>query len=237
MTPEMKYPRKKSTPTDLCDAVAPVRERHRELIDAAVAWQAGRGRQTDPDHFALICAVVDTSRRYADVTLTRWTRTGVHGTVRCDIPNWCSMRGTLRPETLCEVVWEWLDFLHATGRLDPQSDPVAELRKPLARHGWLDQDGRRMASDAARQIKCECFLPYRETVELLGEIVRRSEYSGEDPLDALHRVVGRPAAPRWSPLGDDGAELDGAELDGLGLDGYGSVGLLDPDRPDPWPNA
>lgn len=228
MTKQKKYPL-----TELSDAVAPARERHCELIDAAIAWQAarpvldGRERHTDPDHFALICAAADDRHRYETVTPTCWTRDGVYGTVRCDIPNWCSSQRTLWPETICEDMWEWFDFLHGTDRLDPRSDPVAELRKPLACYGWLDQNGRRMPSGADRQIECECFLPYRETVELLGEIVRGCEWSGEDPLDVLRRAAGRDPSPRWSPMGDDGADLFGD------LDGYGSVGLLDPD-PGPY---
>lgn len=218
MTTPRNYPL-----TELSDAVAPARERHRELIDAAVAWQSGRDRPTDPDHFALICAAVGSPHRYDAVTPVRWTRTGVYGVVRCRIPNWCSVQGTLWPETLCEAMWSWFDFLHGTGRLDPGSDPVAELRKPLACYGWLDQHGRRMPPDAARQIECECFLPYRETATLLAEIVRGCEWSGEDPLDVLRRAAGRGPSPRWSPRGDDGADLFGD------LDGYGQVGLLDPD--------
>jgi hypothetical protein len=220
MTRQKKYPL-----TELSTAVAPARERHRELIDAAVAWQAGRGRPTDPDHFALICAAADDEHRYDAVTPTRWTRTGVYGTVRCGIPNWSSAQRTLWPETICEAMWTWFDFLHATGRLEPGSDPVAELRKPLACYGWLDQHGCRMPAGAERQIECECFLPYRETVELLGEIVRSCEWSGEDPLDVLRRAAGRDPSPRWRPFGDDGADLFGD------LDGYGSVGLID----DPGP--
>ena len=228
MTRQRKYPL-----TELADAVAPARERHRELIDAADAWQAarllpdGRERRTDPDHFALICAAAEDRHRYETVTPTCWTRDGVYGTVRCDIPNWCSLQGTRWPETICEAMWDWFDFLHATGRLDLRSDPVAELRKPLACYGWLDQDGHRMPPDAQRQIECECFLPYRETARLLAGLVQRSEYTGGDPLDALRRAVGRDPARGWSPVGDDGSDLYGD------LDGYGSVGLLDPDGPDP----
>jgi hypothetical protein len=217
--------------TDLSVAVAPARARHRALIDAAVAWQAGRAPTTDPDHFALICAATGDGRTGEAASPTRWTRTGVYHTVRCDIPNWCSTQRTIWPETICEALWGWLDFLHSTGMLAPSSDPIAELRKPLACYGWLDQHGRRMPSGAEPEIECECFLPYRETAELLGELVRRSEYTGEDPLDALRRAVGRTMgpnpAPRWNPLGDDGSDLFGH------LDGYGSVGLLDRDDPDP----
>jgi hypothetical protein len=55
MTRQRKYPL-----TDL--SVAPARARHRALIDAAVAWQAGRAQTTDPDHFALICAATGDDR-------------------------------------------------------------------------------------------------------------------------------------------------------------------------------
>ena len=198
--------------TELSDAVAPARERHRRLIDSAAAWSASHGRHTDPDHFALVCAGAENAWRPPDQTLTRWTRTGTHHVVRCDIPNWCSMNSTLWPASICEDLWDWFDFLHATGRLDSRSDPVAELRKPLACYGWLDQDGRRLPQGAERQIPCECFLPYRETAELLGEIVLRCERSGEEPLDVLRRAAGHAPVPRWSPAGDDGADLFG-ELD------------------------
>ena len=229
MTKNRKYPS-----TELADAVAPARERHRALIDAACAWQAGRERRTDPDHFALICAGADVAWDDA-VTPTRWTRTAAHHVMRCDIPNWCSSQRCRWPETLPEAMWEWFTFLHETHRLHPRSDPAAELRKPPACYGWLDEHGRKLPPDAERVIECECFVPYRETAALLGELARRGERRGEDPLDALRRAAG----PRWDPdevlfgrdtldTGDSpdaGGPLDGL-LDGP-LDGYGSIGLSD----------
>jgi hypothetical protein len=181
---------------DLSAAVAPVRERYRELIDAAIAWQHDRERQTDPDHYALICAGAEHD---GEVTATRWTRTGTYGVVRCGIPNWCSSHRCLWPEEILHAVWDWFDFLHDTGRMEPGSDPVAELRKPLTCYGGLDQDGRPL-DGAPRQVECECFLPYRETTALLNELVQQTERSGEDPLDPLRRAAGRPArAPgRWA---------------------------------------
>jgi hypothetical protein len=174
---------------------------------------------TDPDHFALVCAGAEDASWPPEQTLTRWTRTGTYHVVRCDFPNWCSMNRTLWPESICEVLWDWFDFLHATGRMDSRSDPVAELRKPLACYGRLDQDGHRLPEGAERQILCECFLPYRETAELLGVIALRNERSGEEPIDVLRRAAGRAPVPQWSPMGDDGADLFG-ELDpGSWLDG------------------
>ena len=62
--------------------------------------------------------------------------------LRCDVPNWCSLHGCLWPVELAEAMWEWFDFLAGTGRLDPASDPLAELRKPLLCYGGLDERGR-----------------------------------------------------------------------------------------------
>jgi hypothetical protein len=211
MTNTKRFPR-----TELTDAVAPIRRRHRQLIDAAVAWQAavaaesgagraGPRRQTDPDHFALICAGAEYAAEWAtdpvDQDPFRWTRVSVYHLVRCDIPNWCSGQRCLWPEQLPEALWEWFDFLHATGRLHPSSDPVTELHKPLACYGWLDQDGRKLPPDAAPQIACECMLPYRETAELLGELGRQWERCGRDPLDSLRLLVGRPTRTPWTASG------------------------------------
>jgi hypothetical protein len=196
--PGMTNTRNNDGSTALAAAVAPARARHRELIDAAVEWLADRGRAADPDHLALICAGAEYADGFVDgeeVHPTRWTRLGVYHVLRCDIPNWCSMQGCRWPLELPQEMWSWFDFLHGTGRLDPASDPVAELRKPLACYGWLDQDGAPLPPDAQRWTACECLLPYRETTELLSELVRMSERFGEDPLDRLRWLVGRP--PRW----------------------------------------
>lgn len=190
--------------TDLTDAVAPARKRHRELIDAACAWQTTRSRQTDPDHFALICAASESS--YDEFRPDRWTRVGVYRMARCEIPNWCSRHRCLWPDEMLHALWEWFDFLCETGRMDPASDPVAELRKPLACYGGLDADGRPLPDGAERVIECECMLPYRETAALLSEVARIAECGGQDPLDPLRRLAGRPEQrPReagWADIED-----------------------------------
>lgn len=229
MTRQKKYPM-----TELSDAVAPARERHRELIDAACVWEAGAERPTDPDLFALICAAVDDDRYgHYDVGPTRWTRTGVAAVARCGIPNWCSTHRCLWPEGYLEAMWRWFDFLDQTVRMDPRSDPVAELRKPLACYGGFDQHGQKLPYGAQRQVECECRLPYRETVGLVNELAWLCERRGEDPLEVLRAWIAEPPT-RWGPpmFGDDGDQLDR----------YGPIGLLDDPRfgprfdprADPW---
>ncbi len=196
----------------LADALGPIRDVYHHLLSAAVSWQADRPRRTDPDLFALICVAADASPNAAGpagsagpgrgpgagraVAPTRWTRTGVYRALRCDIPHWCSLHGCLWPAELAEAMWEWLDFLHGTGRLDPGSDPLWELRKPLLCYGGLDQRGWLRADDPARApsgprlVECECHLPYREITRLLNRLGLQCEFRGQSPMDVLRALVG-----------------------------------------------
>jgi hypothetical protein len=194
----------------LSTAVAPERERHRALVDAAAAWQEGRPRRTDPDLFVLLCAAAEESLGGA-VAPTRWSRTGTSQLLRCDLPNWCTLRRCAWPEGEIAALWEWVDFLHATGRLDPASDPVAEIRKPLCCAGRLDQDGAPLPPEAPRQVECECFLPYREGALLLGELAQAAADRGEDVLDPVRRALGLAPrrATRWPDPSADPGELPG----------------------------
>jgi hypothetical protein len=71
------------------------------------------------------------------------------------------------------ALWQWLDFLHDTGRMNPASDPLWELRKPLICYGGLDYEGRFRPEDDPSPIPCECYLPYTETVEYLHDQLER----------------------------------------------------------------
>ena len=192
-------------PVPLSAAVAPERERHRDLVDAALAWQADHPRPTAPDLFVLVCAVADGADD--PVSPTRWTRTGVHRLLHHDPPAWCSRRRCARPDGDLAALWRWFDFLRATGRLDPASDPVPELRKPLACAGRLDRDGRPLPGDGPRDLECECFLPYREGARLAGALAREAVERGEDALDPLRRALRRRARP--APDGPRGWSVSG----------------------------
>lgn len=181
-------------PIEITAAVAPARAYHHAIVEAAAGWLAERGRVTDPDHLALICAASG-----QDPPRMLWTRTTVFHALYCDIPAWCRDAGCQPPVELPQALWSWLDFLHDTARLAAGSDPIAELRKPLCCVGWLDLDGTPLPPGAPRSIPCECLLPYRETAELLDDLIRQSERVGEDPLDRLRWLVGR--HPRW-PLAE-----------------------------------
>ena len=178
----------------LAEALGPIREVYAHLLTEAARWQDdrcrdGRGRRTDPDHFALICVASDAGFGQ-EVSPTRWTRTDVYHVLRCDVPNWCSLHRCLWPIELAEAMWEWFEFLTDTGRLDPASDPLAELRKPLLCYGGLDAQGRLRPEDAPASVECECHLPYRETVRLLNRLGLQCENRGQTPLDVLRALVG-----------------------------------------------
>lgn len=198
----------------LTEALGSLRDVYAHLLTAAALWQDGRERRTDTDHFALICVATDAG--FGDrVSPTRWTRTGVYRVLRCDIPNWCSTHRCHWPLEVVEAMWEWFDFLHDTGRLDPASDPVVELRKPLLCYGELDARGRLREPDTPSPVECECHLPYRETVQLLNQLGRQCEYSGRMPVDVLRDLVGEgprhPDRDRWealrAELRDDGRDI------------------------------
>jgi hypothetical protein len=173
----------------LSDALGPIGDVYRHLLTAAARWQDGRPRRTDPDRFALICVAADAGFGRT-VSPTRWTRTDVYHVLRCDIPNWCSLHRCLWPTELPEAMWEWFDFLAGTGRLDPASDPLWELRKPLLCYGGLDEHGRLRPERTARVVECECHLPYRETTRLLNRLALQCDHRGQSPLDELRALVG-----------------------------------------------
>jgi len=154
------------------EAVRPWRQRHRPLLAELGAWALSRGRSVDLDLVALILAAREAG--FDKAPPGSWTRTGVHHCLSVDVPNWCSRARVLWPDGVPAVVWQLLDFLVATDRLDRRSDPIDELRKPLMCYGGLDRSGRERehgveAGDLAEAgvdtddppIRCECYIRYR----------------------------------------------------------------------------
>jgi hypothetical protein len=212
----------------LAEALGPIRDVYQHLITDAVRWQDGRPRRTDPDQFTLICVATDAGFG-GSVSPTRWVRTDVYHVLRCDVPNWCSLHRCLWPAELPEAMWEWFDFLAATGRLDRASDPLWELRKPLLCYGGLDDRGRLRAegspvSDSGRPtVACECHLPYRETTELLNRLGLQCEYRGQSPVDVLRALVGEgPRHPGSEELDEMLRDLrdDLRDIDSGGITGF-----------------
>ena len=160
----------------LSEAMAPARARYAELIDAAVRWCHERGEDADPDLFALLCGgsvgfgELDDPR--SDTAPLVWTRTGVRALLWGRMPNFATFQQTTCPLEATPAVWAWLDFLDSTGRLDPRSDPLCELRKPLICYGGLGFDGRPRPLDDPSPIPCECYLPYRVSAEYLNDEIR-----------------------------------------------------------------
>jgi hypothetical protein len=142
----------------LAHAVRSARTRHRRLIAAAAAWALERGRPLPLDVLALILAAAE---RDDEITPQRWSRTGVNEVLAIHIFNWCSLHRTLNPDGVPETLWTYLDFLFATGRIDPASDPLCEVRKPLRCYAGLDEQGLPQRETNAPRAPCECHVVYR----------------------------------------------------------------------------
>jgi hypothetical protein len=159
----------------LVNALVPVRLRHAVLIDHAAGWCAALGVPADPDLFALVCAGVDPFDDEPEASPLVWTRVGVCMLLLRGIPNWCTRNRCRWPLEVVPAAWQWLDFLEQTGRLDPRSDPLWELRKPLICYGGLGFDGRPRPGEDPSPIPCECHLPYRLTAEYLNGAIRAGQ--------------------------------------------------------------
>jgi hypothetical protein len=126
-------------------AVGESRSRHRDLLAAAADWAVANSESVDLDVLALVCAAAE---EWSDEPLNQWTRTGVTHLLSVDTFNWCSTARGRGPAGIPGAVWSFLDFLAETGRLDPTSEPLPELCKPLICYGGLDELGRRRADPA-----------------------------------------------------------------------------------------
>ena len=130
------------------------------------------------DVLALILAATEEADG-RDVSPRRWSRTGVNAVLSVHVFNWCSMHRTLAPDGVPEALWTYLDFLVASGRIDPESDPLRELRKPLRCYGGLDEEGRpqRERGSAAPALRVPRRLPRSE-----GGAVTTSNYNVVMPV-------------------------------------------------------
>lgn len=148
----------------LADAVKSAHAEFGLLLAAITEWASQHEKVIDLDLVAFVCAA--TRDGFGDrESLTLWMRTGVQGFLSCDSFNYCSRQSCKMPNGVPETLWMFLDFLHDTGRINPASDPLWELRKPLICYAGLGFDGLERPEDAGRLIPCECHLPYRKTVE------------------------------------------------------------------------
>ena len=145
-------------PVPLREALIEHRSQHKKVIAAAAAWALERGTILDCVEVALICVADAERQRWHDMPSGLWVRRELVHLLRIDVPNWCSMARCRIPLGLPQTVWKFLDFLADTGRLDPSSDPVPELRKVLVCYGGLGFDG--LPREGRSPIRCECFRTY-----------------------------------------------------------------------------
>jgi hypothetical protein len=142
-------------PVPLRQALAPHREKYRDVIAAAARWALEHGTSMDCDEVALICVADAERRRWQGTPPGQWFRPELNHLLSIDVRNWCSMARCRVPVGLPQTLWKYLDFLAETGRLDPASDPVPELRKVLVCYGGLGFDG--LPREGRSPIRCVCY--------------------------------------------------------------------------------
>lgn len=150
-TPSVRVP-------ELADVIVPARATHRTLITEVSEWCLAAGRPMDRDGLALIVSASCNQLSY-DVDDSVWTRQRVHAPLRCDVQNWCARARCFYPDGVPEVLWIYLEFLAATDRLDPASQPLDRLKDAL-RCAGLGDDGLPRPDDEPA-FRCECLRPYR----------------------------------------------------------------------------
>ena len=151
----------------LAGAVAPTSHRYREIIDASRRWSISQCCWLPPDLVALTIAASTLRDERSDVITPDdaapggfWTRQTVNALLMRDLPEWCAVHGVSRPYAFPEALWRYFDFLVATGRLHPGSDPLEELRRPLRCYGQLGPSGRWEPDDINDPGPCVCYERY-----------------------------------------------------------------------------
>jgi hypothetical protein len=127
-------------PVPLHEAVAPVRRRHRTLIVAAGQWALARGVALPADHVALWAATAEQLGCLDKVgrTASPWRASLIPKFVET-LAAWCTIAGCSPPADLAESLWHLYGFLAATGRLNPDSDSLHELRAALVVFATFDR--------------------------------------------------------------------------------------------------
>jgi hypothetical protein len=142
-------------PVPLRQALAEHRPQHKKVIAAAAQWALERGKALNRDEVALICVADAERRRWQGTPPDQWFRPDITHLLSIDIPNWCSLARCRIPLGLPQTLWNFLEFLADTGRFDPASDPLPELRKVLVCYGGLGFDG--VPREGRSPIRCECY--------------------------------------------------------------------------------
>jgi hypothetical protein len=143
--------------TPFAAVAAPLRAEHRADLRALAEWALAHGRPHDVDSAAFCIDVLDRFRSDGVLVLNR---RDVNHLISCDLRNRSSMERTLLPDELMRDVWTVVRFLHDTGRLGPDSDPLGPLLEPMQCYGGLDDDGEPRPDGVDIDYACQCYLPY-----------------------------------------------------------------------------
>jgi hypothetical protein len=113
-------------------ALAPVRQRHRELLAAYARWSRTNGVAPAINHVALICAALIEALVIVDRPTIWLTRARVRKVLGAAVDRWCASNHCTPPEGVPEAFATFLDFLGSTGRLCLDSDPLCDLEAAVS---------------------------------------------------------------------------------------------------------
>lgn len=170
-------------------AAAPMRAQHHGTLREIAAWALDQGRPCDLDAAALCLDVLE---RYRTPKGHRLDRPTVNSVLWGEVPNAAVPLTTVLPEGWHLHLWSVLVWLHISGRLSPDGDPLVALLEPLGCYGGLGADGYPMPAGTDVDFPCQCYLPHDPTCPpgLAQYIV------GHDPRTQRNLVVCGHIRPR-----------------------------------------
>ena len=119
-------------------AVASVPPALRRVRQTIIREALAVGRSVDADALDAVLLV----KHQRPESFTWWTPDIVWEILWVDAAEWCQRQGAVLPLRIPETFWFVLGELQRQGLVDPECEPLTELREPLLSSGGLTKAGR-----------------------------------------------------------------------------------------------
>lgn len=116
---------------------------------AAIAqWMLAHGRSAPLTTLGVVIGAKEWEASITGRPFTLWSEDGVARFLNARAPAWAGRIGVDLPTDLASVLWSYLEALHRSDALHPDSAPLAVLRNAAERSGRLNRRGTRSAHPA-----------------------------------------------------------------------------------------